>query len=95
MPRTTDAVKHAAAASSVELGTLWTVRRGPHTAQCTLLWLPYNWELRVVLNGVTLLSERCRTQDEVVSIARTWRGRMASRGWSPVATSGGTGPGCP
>jgi hypothetical protein len=76
-----------------DVGTLWTMRRLDHGARCALMaWLG-EWELRVVVDGVILLAERCPRGPEAFALADLWKGRMLEQGWRQVvpeaaATSG-------
>jgi hypothetical protein len=65
-----------------EVGTLWTLERDDCTARCALRASPLarTWEVRVLVDGDTLLTERCG-QQEVFTLAERWRSRMAERGW--------------
>ena len=68
-----------------DVGTLWTLQRDGHVARCALLWVPHAWELRVLIDDETQLSERCRTQDEVFAVASAWDARLRASGWTPEA----------
>ena len=76
---------HAPAGMRVDVGTLWTLERHSHLARCTLVWLPRAWELRVLIDDQSLLSKRCRRQDEVVMTAQAWRRSLHERGWLDAA----------
>ena len=65
-----------------DVGTLWTMVHDTHEARCALIWRPYEWELRVSVDASVLLSERCRRQAEVFSVASAWRSRLSASGWA-------------
>jgi hypothetical protein len=67
-----------------DVGTLWTMRQRGSSARCALLAWSDEWELRVLINGETLLSERCVTADDAFALAKTWKQRMLEHGWLQV-----------
>jgi hypothetical protein len=67
-----------------DVGTLWTMRRLDYHARCALIAWPSDWELRIVVEGETLLSERCPRGAEAFRLAEQWRGRMVQQGWRQV-----------
>ena len=67
-----------------DVGTLWTLHRSDHRARCALIaWLG-DWELRLVVDGETLLAERCPRGAEAFALADLWKRRMIDRGWCQV-----------
>jgi hypothetical protein len=72
----------------IDVGTLWTMRRSGHSARCALLASLGRWELRVVVDGATLLAERCPRGAEAFATAELWKRRMLEQGWSQVVPSG-------
>jgi hypothetical protein len=79
-------VETAVRASHVELrfdvGTLWTLERDTHVARCALAWVPHGWELCVLIDDESLLSERCTNEAEVLAVATAWGTRLRRSGWS-------------
>lgn len=71
-----------------DIGTLWTVKRGESTAQCVLLTVGDALELRVVLDGTILRSDRCDRHAAAFELAERWRARMIDRGWTKVVPGG-------
>jgi hypothetical protein len=67
-----------------DVGTLWMMRRSDHVVRCALLAWPVDWELRVVVDGLTLLSERCPRGAEAFQLGERWRGRMIDQGWQQI-----------
>lgn len=65
-----------------DVGTLWTLERNTHIARCALAWVPHAWELCVLIDDESLLSERCRTEAEVLAVATAWGTRLRRCGWS-------------
>ena len=70
-----------------DVGTLWTMQRSGHAARCALMTWLGDWELRVVVDGDTLLSERCPRGPEAFAIAELWKRRMIEKGWRQVLPS--------
>ena len=70
--------------SPKDVGTLWIMRRSHHSARCALLERFGTWELRIVIDGEMLLSERCRRGSAAFALAETWKGRMSDDGWRQV-----------
>ena len=60
------------------------MRRLDYHARCALIAWPSDWELRIVVEGETLLSERCPRGAEAFRLAEQWRGRMLQQGWRQV-----------
>jgi hypothetical protein len=67
-----------------DVGTLWTMRRSGHGARCALMSCLGEWELRVLVDGDTLLTERCRRGPEAFAVAEVWKRRMLEQGWHQV-----------
>lgn len=79
--RTSRTLRHE---SPADVGTLWTMRRRESRARCALLSWPTHLELRVVVDGRTLLSESCGRADEAFCLGERWRRRLLDRGWQQV-----------
>lgn len=67
-----------------DVGTLWTMRRGGRRARCALFARAGAWELRVLVDGVVTLTERCGRGADTFVLAETWKRRMAGDGWWQV-----------
>lgn len=67
-----------------DVGTLWTMQRREHTARCALLAWPDGWEIRVVVDGEALMSERCARSHEAFSLAETWKARLVDQAWRQI-----------
>jgi hypothetical protein len=67
-----------------DVGTLWTMRRLDHYARCAVMAWPGEWELRVIVDGDTLLAERSPRGAEAFALADQWKRRMLNRGWHQV-----------
>ena len=67
-----------------DVGTLWTMRRSERSARCALMTSASDWELRVLVEGDVLLTERCNTAADAFEVAERWRHRMLVRGWQQV-----------
>jgi hypothetical protein len=71
-----------------DVGTLWTLRRFEGNARCALMARPNSWELRVIVDGTTLLSEHCLRAEDAFSLAERWKERMLRDGWQQVLPKG-------
>jgi hypothetical protein len=67
-----------------DIGTLWTMRRPGRIARCALLAGPYEWEVRVVVDGITRVTRRCGRGGEAFELAGEWKDRMLDEGWHQV-----------
>jgi hypothetical protein len=67
-----------------DVGTLWTMRRGAHTARCALMARPMRWELRVLVDQETLLSAPCVLPGEAFVLAERWKDRLLEQGWLQI-----------
>jgi len=70
--------------SPKDVGTLWTMRRSGHCVRCALLARSDEWELRVLVDGETLLAERRPRGAEAFRLGELWKDRMLEQGWEPV-----------
>ncbi len=75
--------------SPYDAGTLWTMRHLDQRARCALLAWPAEWELRVIVDGRTLLSQRCPRGAEAFELAETWRRRMVEQHWTQIVPASG------
>ncbi len=69
---------------AADVGTLWTMRRDEHTARCALFARADEWEVRVLVDGETMLRERCTRSDQAFAHAETWKGRLAAQSWRQI-----------
>jgi len=60
------------------------MRRLDYHARCALIAWPSDWELRIIVEGETLLSERCPRGAEAFRLAEQWRTRMVQQGWRHI-----------
>lgn len=67
-----------------DVGTLWTMRRLDHSARCVVMAWPGEWELRVLVDGEQLLSERRPRGDEAFALGEQLKVRMLDAGWEQV-----------
>lgn len=72
-----------------DAGTLWTMRHFNQRARCALLAWPTEWELRVIVDGQPLLSQRCSGGGEAFELAETWRQRMVEHQWTQIVPAVG------
>ena len=74
------------------VGTLWTLQRREHTARCALLAWPDGWEVRVLVDGETMVSERCTRSHEAFTLAETWKTRLTGQLWQQIIPAHPLGP---
>ena len=74
----------AADGSIHSVGTLWTLGRDDRTAACILLATRRAMEVRVLIDGDVLLSQRC-DRHAVFAVAEGWKRRLMERGWTRPA----------
>ena len=67
-----------------DVGTLWLMRRKRRSARCALISWSGTLELRVLVDGEPLLSERCDEAAEAFMLAEAWKRRMTDKGWRQV-----------
>ena len=67
-----------------DVGTLWTMRRSGHKARCALMAWSGDWEVRVLVDGETLLAERCPRGAEAFGLAELWMAHMIDKGWRQI-----------
>jgi hypothetical protein len=60
------------------------MRRLEHSARCALLADQGDWELRVIVDGGVVLTERCGRGAQAFEIAEVWKDRMLTQGWRQV-----------
>jgi hypothetical protein len=70
-----------------DVGTLWTMQRLGHAARCALMDWAGNWELRVVVDGEAILTQRCARGGDTFALAEMWKRRMVAQGWQQVLPS--------
>ena len=70
--------------SPLDVGTLWTMTRLGHSARCVVMAWPGEWELRVLVDGEELLSERRPRGDEAFTLCEQLKVRMLDAGWQQV-----------
>ena len=63
---------------------MWTMQRRGHRARCALIARAGEWELRVLVDGVLMLTKWCERAADSFSIAETWKHRMLKDGWRQV-----------
>jgi hypothetical protein len=63
------------------VGTLWTLERDERRAACILLAARRSTEVRVLIDGDVLLSQRCE-RHTVFAVAEGWKRRLMERGWT-------------
>jgi hypothetical protein len=67
-----------------DVGTLWTMARREHRARCALMAWANEWELRIIIDGVVILTERCDGADATFEIGAQIKERMAAEGWQQI-----------
>ena len=74
--------------TATDVGTLWTMYRFDHRARCALFSRAGKWELRVLVDGLLTLTERCDRGGDTFLLAELWRRRLAEDGWRQVLPDG-------
>ena len=64
-----------------DVGTLWMLRRSGHAVRCALVAWSSEWEVRILVDGVILLAERCPRGAGAFRLAELWKDRMVKEGW--------------
>ena len=68
-----------------DVGTLWRMHREERSARCALLvWPGGDFELKVLVDGLTLLTERCGHATAAFALGEEWKRRMLAQGWRQV-----------
>ena len=70
-----------------DVGTLWTMCRAGHRSRCALLAWPDEWEVRILMDSVILLAQRCPRGGDAFRLGEQWKDRMLDRGWQLVLPS--------
>jgi hypothetical protein len=67
----------------VQLGDVFTLRKGDADAHCALQTHEFGWELRLMVGTAAELwmSRVCRTQDDVLTTGEQWKAAMIEKGW--------------
>ena len=84
--------RSAARFEAPDVGTLWTMQRREHTARCALFAWPDGWEVRVLVDGETMVSERCARSPDAFSLAETWKARLVGQQWQQIIPAHPLGP---
>jgi hypothetical protein len=67
-----------------DVGTVWTMRQTAQVARCALMSTVGEWELRVIIDGVTRVAKRCERGGQAFALADEWKRRMLDDGWRQV-----------
>ena len=67
-----------------DIGTLWTMRRYERVARCALLSWTGRFEIRVLVEGRILLTERCDRAVDAFMLAEGWKRKMSDKGWQQI-----------
>jgi len=76
---------------SHDVGTLWTLRRARLAARCALIAWAGDWEVRVLIDGEILKTERCARGDAAFALAARWKRRMLEQGWESIVPQAALG----
>jgi hypothetical protein len=61
------------------------MHREERSARCALLaWPGGDFELNVLVDGLTLLTERCANLGAAFALGEEWKRRMLAQGWRQV-----------
>ena len=64
----------------IELQTLWTLSKGSRTARLMMFTHQLGWELKID-SGDMLLTQVCRSDQEIEDVSAAWREAMIEKGW--------------
>lgn len=73
--------RHVWTGQPIRLGSLFTVTKGRHTADCELWTHQLGWELRLTSGTTLLQSQVCRVQNDVLEMQEAWKAAMTDKGW--------------
>jgi hypothetical protein len=73
--------RHGWTGQPIRLGSMFTVTKGRHTADCELWTHVLGWELRLTSGATLLQSQVCRAQDDVLGTDESWKTAMIGKGW--------------
>lgn len=65
-----------------DLGVVWTLRKGPHTAICVLQGHPLGTEGRVLLDGDLHQTQAFRNTSTMIDTTTSWREAFKAKGWA-------------
>ena len=65
----------------LELETLWTLSKGSRCARLVMYTHQLGWELRVQ-SGALLMTQVCRSDQEIEDVSAEWRAAMVEKGWA-------------
>lgn len=64
-----------------EVAVWWTLKKGQRRAVCRMFTHVFGHELRLEVSHELVLSEVCRTDDEVLGCQERWRAGFEAKGW--------------
>ena len=67
-----------------DVGTLWSMQHGDRRARCALLAWEGDWEIRVLVDGTTLLAQKCEGPAAAFTLAEEWTRRLSLQGWRQI-----------
>lgn len=79
-----DKVRDSRKDAPEDIGTLWSMARGDHRARCVLMVFRGRWEIRVLVDGTSVLSEHCSEPAAGFVLAEKWKRQMFAHGWRQV-----------
>jgi hypothetical protein len=70
--------------SPVDLGDVFVLKKRDREAKASLRTHQFGWELRLFIGSQleTVQSQVCRSQEDVLSTAESWKTAMQAKGWS-------------
>ena len=71
-----------------DIGTLWSMQHGDRRARCALLAWEGDWEIRVLVDGDTLLARPCDGPAAAFTLAEEWKRRLTLQGWRQIRPDG-------
>lgn len=67
-----------------DLGVVWMLTKGAHTASCVLQGHPVGIEARVLIDGDLQRTEAFRESTAMINTTWEWRQAFEAKGWLPA-----------
>lgn len=68
-----------------DLGLVWALRKGAHTARCILQGHPFGVEAVVLVDGDVQRTEAFRDTKALIDATADWRAAFEAKGWAVTA----------
>ena len=68
-------------ASPVQLDDVFLMRKGEMVATCQLWTHAFGWECRLFAGVDSIVTQVCRSDQEIEAFGKTWCDALAAKGW--------------